>query len=492
MRELLAQPSLVALGYALLHSVWVFALLVVAGQLTIKALADPSHRHAVLMGVLVSLPMVFGVLVYLGLPVGPGNGTESAGGSTLAPDPSALDGINFRTRAGRTRSWLPFLSVLYLLGLLIAGGRTTWAYRRMLRLRRGTLLPAPEWRDRYLALRRTRAPDSSAQWRLSAAVNQVLTVGVWKPLILFPLGLINELSPEEVQAILRHELAHLRRKDHLWQALQQVVATLFFYHPLIYWLCRSLDREREFACDDLVVQESGRKTYARALLRVATHSLHPKIPFTVSATDRSTFSHRLHRLFATETATDRSGGYLFAPLLSIPLFVLLALGPVGLPFQAAPDTIISGTVVDATTGEPLIGTTIMVKGTKTGTISDLDGSFRLDWDGSGEMTLRFDYVGYVSKEIIFDNVKDRELAIQLTKQDAPKDTASGSEDGTSMSTLPANVVLVVDGRVVDREDFVLKPSDIESINIIKDKKQIAKLGYDTTKEGLLLITTKKQ
>ena len=314
----------------------------------------------------------------------------------------------------------------------------------------------------------------------------MLTVGVWRPLILFPVGLINQLSADEVNAILRHELAHLRRNDPLWQALQEVVATLFFYHPLVYWLGRSLDQEREFACDDVVVAASGRKTYARALLRVAAFSLSPKIPFTVSATDRSSFSRRVRRIFTSESATSRSVGYLFAPLLSIPLFALLVLGPV----SAVPDTIIEGTVVDAATGEPLIGTNVLVKGSNTGTITDIDGTFQLHWDGSGEMTLAVSYVGYVSQEIIFDNVKDRKLAIKLTKQAAEK-VSIRAEQGASLAGLPENVVLVVDGRITDREKMVLDPESIESMNVIKDKAEMEKLGYDVSKDGVILITTKR-
>ncbi len=202
---------------------------------------------------------------------------------------------------------------------------------------------------------------------------------------------------------------------------------------------------------------------------------------------------RSRRSVDDQGATDRSGGYLFAPLLSIPLFVLLALGPVGLPFDAGPDAIITGTVVDAATGEALIGTSIMVKGSKAGTITDLDGSFRLDWDGDGEMTLVVHYVGYISKEIIFDNVKDRQLQIKLTKQAAPQRASPNTAgEGVSLGNLPPNIVLVVDGRIVDRKDVALDPGDIASINVIKDKAQIEKLGYDTTKDGVLLITTKKQ
>ncbi|WP_116125601.1 M56 family metallopeptidase [Lewinella sp. IMCC34183] len=493
MSDLIGHPLLTALGYALLHSVWIFGLLAAIAQLTARAFTDPARRHTVLLVVLAALPLVFLLLVWLGMPAASAALPDTSVGMepfTLSAGPSA-EGRS--VREGWTQG-LPMLAVAYLCGLLLAGGRTGWAYHRMAALRRGSLLPEPGRRTDYFSLRQTLAPGSWAEWRLSARVGEVLTVGIWRPMILFPLALVNELSPAEVDAILRHELAHLRRRDPLWQALQQYVATLFFYHPGVHWLCRSLDREREFACDDLAAGPSGRKTYARALLRVATYSLHPKIPFTVSATERSSFSHRVHRLFAPAAATSRRDGYLFAPLLSLPLFALLVFGTLAPPIDLGPDAIITGKVVDAATGEPLIGTAIMVKGTNTGTITDIDGAFRLDWSGEGEMTLSVNYVGYVSKEIVFDNVKDRDFTVELTKQQKEArggGSGAGSED-LLFPNLSGDVILVVDGKVVDPEGLTLKPSQIEAVNVVKDKSKIAELGYDTAKEGVILITTKQQ
>ena len=490
MSELLQHPLMTALGFALLHSVWVFGLLIVAGHLTSRIWGDPSRRHTVLLTVLVALLPVFLVLVYLGLPAETVQLTETDGEAVfsntgaLTPATSADD--------GRFRGYLPALAALYFLGLLCAAGRTGWAYRRTLSLRRGTLLPEAPWRDRYQALRRSMLPGSQVAWRLSAKVDQVLTVGVWRPLILFPLGMINRLSPEEVDAILRHELAHLRRRDHLWQALQQFVITLFFYHPLVYWLGRQLDREREFACDDLAAGSASRKIYARALLRVAAHSLHPKIPFTVSATDRSTFSYRVRRLFSDDSSASGRGSYLFAPLLSLPLFLVFLLATPGVPSEAGFHSVITGTVVDAATGDPLIGTSVLVKGTKTGTITDIDGTFSLNWDEAGAMTLMVSYSGYVSKELIFDNGMDRNLDIQLTKQQSSPPKSMSDDPTTSLSNLPDNVILVLDGRIVDREQVTVTPSTIANVKVIKDKEQMEKLGYDVKKDGVLIITTKKE
>ena len=491
MSELLQHPLMTAMGFALLHSLWVFGLLIAAGHLTSRIWGEPSRRHTVLLTVLIALVPIFLSLVYLGLPTDTVQLTQT-GGETGYAEPVNVTPITAASDDSRFRDYLPALAAFYIVGLLCAAARTAWAYRRTLGLRRGTLLPEPEWRDRYRTLRRSMLPGSQVTWQLSAKVDQVLTVGVWRPLILFPLGMLNRLSPEEVEAILRHELAHLRRRDHLWQALQQLVITLFFYHPLVYWLGRQLDREREFACDDLAAGSTGRTTYARALLRVAAHSLHPKIPFTVSATDRSTFSYRVRRLFSDDRAAAGRGSYLFAPLLSLPLFLLFLLAAPGLPSEPGFRSVITGTVVDAATGDPLIGTSVLVKGSKTGTITDLDGTFSLNWDEPGAMTLLVSYTGYVSKELIFDNGMDRNLDIQLSKQPSSQPMKMSDDPAISLSNLPQNVLLVIDGRIVDRTKVTVSPADIANVKVIKDKDQMEKLGYDVAKDGVLIITTKDQ
>ncbi len=113
----------------------------------------------------------------------------------------------------------------------------------------------------------------------------------------------------------------------------------------------------------LLPEPEWRKNYLLLRRSLATDS---SAKWVISATDRSSFLRRVRRLFTPETATN------------------------------APNTIIEGTVVDATTGNPLIGTSVLIKGTNTGSITDKDGTFRLQWDGSDEMTFAVSYVGYVS------------------------------------------------------------------------------------------------
>jgi len=91
-------------------------------------------------------------------------------------------------------------------------------------------------------------------------------IGVLKPAILFPAAALTGLWPIQIEAILAHELAHVRRHDYLVNLLQSMVETLLFYHPAVWWVSKKIRQEREHCCDDLAVQACGdRKFYATCL-----------------------------------------------------------------------------------------------------------------------------------------------------------------------------------------------------------------------------------
>jgi beta-lactamase regulating signal transducer with metallopeptidase domain len=90
-----------------------------------------------------------------------------------------------------------------------------------------------------------------------------------RPAIILPLGCMSGFSPTQIEALLAHELAHIRRHDFLVNLLQSIVETLFFYHPAVWWVSSQMRREREHCCDDLAVEITGdRLAYADALTQL--------------------------------------------------------------------------------------------------------------------------------------------------------------------------------------------------------------------------------
>ncbi len=101
---------------------------------------------------------------------------------------------------------------------------------------------------------------------LSQRVREAMLVGLWRPIVLLPVAWIAEMPPDVLEAVIAHELAHVRRLD-LWaNLLQRLVETLLFYHPAVWWLSRRASLLREMCADELAVQATGEPmTYAGAL-----------------------------------------------------------------------------------------------------------------------------------------------------------------------------------------------------------------------------------
>lgn len=101
----------------------------------------------------------------------------------------------------------------------------------------------------------------------SALLHTPVVIGALKPVILLPLGMINRLSPAEVEAVLAHELAHIRRHDYLLNLVQTLAETLLYFNPAVWYLSAVVRREREHSCDDLAMEVSGSAlVYAKALV----------------------------------------------------------------------------------------------------------------------------------------------------------------------------------------------------------------------------------
>jgi beta-lactamase regulating signal transducer with metallopeptidase domain len=94
-------------------------------------------------------------------------------------------------------------------------------------------------------------------------------MGFLRPMIVFPSGSLGSFAPDELAAVLTHELAHVRRRDAWTNLLQKVIRAIFFFHPAVWWIDARLTLEREMACDDAVLAHMGDpQTYAHCLIEL--------------------------------------------------------------------------------------------------------------------------------------------------------------------------------------------------------------------------------
>jgi beta-lactamase regulating signal transducer with metallopeptidase domain len=161
---------------------------------------------------------------------------------------------------------------------------------------------------------------------ISSLTDGPSVIGALRPVILLPAATLLGLAPAQLEAVLAHELAHIRRFDYLVNIVQMLIETLFFYHPAVWWISSRIREERELCCDDIAVRCCGDAVgYARALtaierIRVMTHS--NEVPSLALGVKDGPLMYRIQRLLGAtprEQALSRLPG-VFAILLAIVCF----------------------------------------------------------------------------------------------------------------------------------------------------------------------------
>lgn len=155
------------------------------------------------------------------------------------------------------------------------------------------------WNNRLQALSRKLKVKPMVSLRESFIARIPLTIGHFKPLIIFPVGILSQIPPDQVEALIAHELAHILRRDYLINIFQNVMDIIYFFHPGIRWVSHQVRNERENCCDDIAVDSIGDSlNYARALTRVGERSLHGEGGLAMAASRNSTnLFKRIRRLF---------------------------------------------------------------------------------------------------------------------------------------------------------------------------------------------------
>ena len=162
-----------------------------------------------------------------------------------------------------------------------------------------------------------------------------LVAGLIKPMILLPVALASSLTPDQLEALLAHELAHLRRFDLIVNLLQRIAEALLFFHPAVWYISRRISSERENCCDDSVLQAGwGRVQYADALVRMAEisaslrgiHCLNAVAILAAAGNNPSQFKRRIMRLLGEKESLRLgvSRNAAFASLAGV-LAILLAI-----------------------------------------------------------------------------------------------------------------------------------------------------------------------
>ncbi len=220
---------------------------------------------------------------------------------------------------------LPLIVTLWMLGVVVLLLRFlgSLAYIQRLRSYRTELLPA-SWLEQGEKLKEQLQLKKKVAFLASYKVLTPLAIGIFRPAILLPAQLLSGLSQQQVEAILLHELAHIKRNDYLVNVLQTLIDILFFYHPAIWWMSATIRNERENCCDDMVIAITGETgNYARTLILLKEQEINPKLPAMAFTGIKYKFNDRIKRLFNQPTVfADFREGFVTAMILVVGLFTI--------------------------------------------------------------------------------------------------------------------------------------------------------------------------
>lgn len=320
----LSPNTMHALGWTLLHFLWQGTALAALAAVLMALCQRASTRYALGVGTLalmLAAPVVTffsvrdtGVVVSAGsysgsnhpvakTPIAPatGNGTAI---SPISPKPLSLD-------------IFPWLVEIWLLGVVFFSLRSAGGFLLIERERRRQSTPPTA---RILAmchtLQRQIGLDRTIEYCECIWLQAPAVIGWFRPIVLLPVTVLTGFSDEQLQSVIAHELAHIRRFDSFVNLFQIAIETLLFYHPAVWWLNQRIRAEREHCCDDMAVALCGNPVeYARALTILEEWRVAPVLAM---AANRGPLTERIFRLLGRKsTGSATRGAGLAAGLLCL-------------------------------------------------------------------------------------------------------------------------------------------------------------------------------
>ena len=331
MTTALTQPWAERLAWTLLHFLWQGTLLaalyglvrLVAGR-TLTARTRYAIACAVLLLMAVAPAATYWWLAGASVPAPAAPTVAAVNPIPAAPDPAPADPL---------QAALPWIVMAWFVGVAACSVRLAAGCLSAARLRSsGRRSAPPEWEHTLARLIERMGVRRKVRLLVSVHIESLSVIGWLRPVILAPLGIVTGLSSEHAEALLAHELAHIRRHDYLVNVLQGIAESLLFYHPAVWWISAQIRAEREHCCDDLAVAASGDVlTYARALAEL--ESARPAHFKAALAANDGSLVRRIRRLVDPTAHAPAGSGT--AWLLSV--LLLVAIGGIAVrTAQSAP------------------------------------------------------------------------------------------------------------------------------------------------------------
>ncbi len=248
-----------SLGWTLLHFMWQGALIggVTAALLGLMARARAEHRYLVACSALLACLIWPALELVQRLGVAPGANHSVLFASSL----DSLVNIKQGDGAGVGAQLQQRLSIIVGIWAVCAAALTLRLVLGLLWIeqvgQRAGQLAAPEWQARLGRMAAQFSIGRTVQLRIVDQLASPVTAGWWKPVILMPASLMSGMPPDLLEALLAHEMGHIKRHDYVINLIQNAIEIVLFYHPAVWWISRQVRNERETIADDLAARQLG-------------------------------------------------------------------------------------------------------------------------------------------------------------------------------------------------------------------------------------------
>ena len=469
-------PTVRVIAWALLESVWQGAFIcgVIALLLLVLRGRPPQARYVLACAGLIAMIImpVFSATRQVGNLIRSESDTsarppavaaatqaapDSASSASVTSSPSGVAyGVRGSAESKHLSTWSALAVLLWAAGVFVCSLRFLRSWVVVERIRRTGTRPAPDaWRLRAQTMAVRLRVSRPIRLLESTFVDVPMAIGWIRPVVLIPASAFTGLSPAQLEAVIAHELAHIRRHDYLVNVLQTAAETLLFYHPATWWLSRQIRLEREHCCDDVAITQcTDRTEYVRALADLeGLRQMRPSLGLGATS---GPLERRVRRILGVPSPDQHRAAYwvglwLFLAVVAFALQDARVRGAVpqsppadraqaGAAQSAAQPGRVRGQVVEAISGRPLPGASISVTrlGEVKSVMSDVNGRYEVRDLPPGE------YRVYVRADLHVPTVYGQRSA---SEEGAPVEVQSGRT--TANIDVRVERAAVVNGRIFD-------------------------------------------
>ncbi|MGB0986420.1 MAG: TonB family protein [Pseudoalteromonas spongiae] len=228
--------------------------------------------------------------------------------------PIAPSGMSNTAHQIQLADYTPLVAVLWMTGIIVLSMRLTLQMLQVHRLTTTNIVqPSDKLELIFNQLKERLFVTKRARLVISLTAHVPMAIGWIKPVVLLPANLASGLSIAQLEMLMAHELAHIKRYDYLVNLIQTFVELVLFFHPAVKWISKQIRQEREYCCDDLAIHHCGNQlVYARALAEAEV--LRHNIPELAMAATGGDLSSRIHRAVGQHSCAPRYGNQWLAAL----------------------------------------------------------------------------------------------------------------------------------------------------------------------------------